>query len=183
MKNDAHRALNLCHKQSGQVAERDRRALLIVKEDCWIVPSPGSQKYNFNEMENQMSNWNGFKIHGDTSELDKIVEHGGMISLDLNDITSTLSESGENYITDGLGANISEAFNDAVHSLPVPISTVEKLLIQFYIGAKQPNISELSVISKTLSNGKNNLQVMWGVSKIENLGDDIKVVLVASLSK
>ena len=134
-------------------------------------------------MENQISNWNGFKIHGDTSELDKIIEHSGMISLDINDITSTLSASGKNYITDGFGANVSEAFNDAIHSLPVPISTVEKLLIQFYIGAKQQNIIELSVISMTLSNGKNNLQVMWGVSKIENLGDDIKVVLVTSLSK
>lgn len=134
-------------------------------------------------IKNQISNWNGFKIHGDTSELDKIVEHSGMISLDINYITSTLSASGKNYITDGRGANISEAFNDAVHSLPVSISKVEKLLIQFYIGAKQPDISELSVISKTLSNGNNNLQVMWGVSKIEKLGDDIKVVLVSSLSK
>lgn len=134
-------------------------------------------------MENQISNWNGFKIHGDTSELDKIVEHSGMISLDINDITSTLSASGNNYIADGFGANVSEAFNDAVHSLSVPINKVEKLLIQFYIGAKQPNISELSVISKTLSDGKNNLQVLWGVSKIENLGEGIKVVLVTSLSK
>ncbi|WP_301425215.1 hypothetical protein [Bacteroides caecimuris] len=134
-------------------------------------------------MENQISNWNGFRIHGDTSELDKIVEHSGMISLDINDITNTLSASGKNYITDGFGANVSEAFNDAVNSLPVPISKVEKLLIQFYIGVKQPSISELSVISKTLCNGDNNLQVMWGVSKIENIGDDIKVVLVTSLSK
>lgn len=106
-----------------------------------------------------------------------------MISLDINDITNTLSASGKNYITDGFGANVSEAFNDAVNSLPVPISKVEKLLIQFYIGVKQPSISELSVISKTLCNGDNNLQVMWGVSKIENIGDDIKVVLVTSLSK
>ncbi len=30
----------LKHSQ-GPVAEADRRTLLIVKEDCWIVPSPG----------------------------------------------------------------------------------------------------------------------------------------------
>ena len=134
-------------------------------------------------MENQISNWNGFNVHGDTSELDKIVEHSGMISLDLNDITNTLSASRENYITVGLGANIPEAFKSAVDRLPIPISKVEKLIIQFYIGEKQPNMSELSVISNTLNICNNNLQLMWGVSKIENLGDDIKVVLVTFLSE
>lgn len=133
-------------------------------------------------MENQISNWNGFKIHGDTSELDRIVEHIGMISLDFNDITSTLSPAGDNYIAVGLGANIPEAFKSALDRLPITISKVEKLMIQFYIGAKQPNMSELSDISKTLSTCNNNLHVMWGVSKNENLVDNIKVVLLSSLS-
>lgn len=134
-------------------------------------------------IKNQISNWDGFKTYGDTSELDRIVEHSGMISLDLNDIINTLSASGENYITAGLGANISEAFNAAVDRLPIPICKVEKLLIQFYIGAKQPDLSELSVISNTLSTGNNNLEVMWGISQIENPDDNIKVVLVSSYSK
>lgn len=133
-------------------------------------------------MENQISNWNGFQIHGDTSELDRIVEHSGMISLDFNDITSTLSPSGENYITVGIGTNIPEALKSALDRLPITISKVEKLMIQFYIGAKQPAMSELSDISKTLSTCNNNLHVMWGVSKNENLGDNIKVVLLSSLS-
>lgn len=133
-------------------------------------------------MENQISNWNGFKIHGDTSELDRIVEHSGMISLDFNDITNTLSASGENYITVGIGTNIPEALKSALDRLPITISKVEKLMIQFYIGAKQPNMLELSDISKTLSTCNNNLHVMWGVSKNENLGDHIKVVLLSSLS-
>lgn len=133
-------------------------------------------------MENQISNWNGFQIHGDTSELDRIIEHSGMISLDFNDITSTLSASGENYITVGIGANIPEALKSALDRLPITISKVEKLMIQFYIGAKQPAMSELSDISKTLSTCNNNLHVMWGVSKNENLGDNIKVVLLSSLS-
>lgn len=132
-------------------------------------------------MEDQISNWNGFKIHGDTAELDKIVEYSGMISLDLNDITNTLSPSGENYITVGLGANISEAFKTAVDSLPIPIVKVEKLLIQFYIGEKQPDMSELSAITQTLNTGSNSQQVVWGISKTENLCDNIKVILVFSL--
>lgn len=133
-------------------------------------------------MENQISNWNGFKVHGDTSELNRIVEQSGMISLDLNDITNTLSVAGENYITVGLGTKISEAFKAAVDRLPIPISKVEKLIIQFYIGEKQPNMSELSVISNTLNTCNNNLQLMWCVSNNENLGDNIKVVLLSSLS-
>lgn len=133
-------------------------------------------------MDKQISNWNGFKIQGDTSELDRIVEHDGMISLDLNDIINTLSASGENYITDGFGANISEAFKAAVDKLPISINKVEKMLIQFYLGAKQTDMSELSVISNTLSTGNNNLEVMWGITKIESLGDNIKVVLVSSYS-
>lgn len=134
-------------------------------------------------MDKQISNWNGFKVHGDTSELDRIVEQSGMVSLDLNDITNTLSASGENYIAVGLGANIPEAFKSAVDRLPITISKVEKLMIQFYIGAKQPNMSELSDISKTLSTCNNNQHVMWAISKIENLGDSVKVVLLSSLSQ
>lgn len=133
-------------------------------------------------MENQISNWNGFKIHGDTSELDRIVEQSGLISLDLNDITNTLSVAGENYISVGLGTNISEAFKAAVERLPFWGNKVERLVIQFYIEEALPDMSELSDISKSLSTCNNNLHVIWGVSKNENLGDNIKVVLLSSLS-
>lgn len=113
-------------------------------------------------MENQISNWNGFKVHGDTSELDRIVEQSGMISLDLNDITNTLSVAGENNITVGHGKKISDAFKAAVERLPFLASKVERLAIQFYIKESQPDLSELSDISKALSTCNNNLQLMWG---------------------
>lgn len=134
-------------------------------------------------MENQISNWNGFKVHGDTSELDKIVNHQGKIRLDFNDIIYTLSESGENHIADGVGLSLIEALNVAVLKLPVSIREIEKLLIQVYIGAQSPMMAEFSAVSQTLSNLNNDLQVMFGVSKTGNPEPDTKVVLVYSLSE
>ena len=106
-----------------------------------------------------------------------------MISLDINDITSTLSVAGENYITVGLGTKILEAFKAAVERLPFWVSKVELLVIQFYTGEAQPDISELSDMSKALSTCNNNLQLMWSITKIENLEDNIKVVLLSSQSQ
>nr|MCM1141651.1 hypothetical protein [Muribaculum sp.] len=127
--------------------------------------------------------WNGFKIHGDTVELDNIVEIAGMISLDINDINNTLSARGENYVTVGFGETISKAFKTAIDNMPFPITNAEKLLIQFYTGIKQPDMSEFSFISKVFETSSNEQQVLWGVSKTDNLGNNMKVVLVSSFPK
>ena len=41
-------------------------------------------------MNTKLSDWNGFAVHGDIKELDKIIESGGLISLDKNDVIQTL---------------------------------------------------------------------------------------------
>jgi len=43
----------------------------------------------YRRMEQNISQWNGFAIHGDVKELDRIVESKGSINLDKDDIIAT----------------------------------------------------------------------------------------------
>ena len=134
-------------------------------------------------MDKDTTIWNGYTVTGDAKELDVIVESEGYISLDINDIFNTLSSSGGNYITTATGASIAEAFKKAVINLPSPIDKVERMLIQFHIGTKQPVMSEFSGITAVLGEANPEISVVWGISRDDSLGENIKVVLVFSLRK
>lgn len=129
---------------------------------------------------NNISNWNGYTVHGDVKELDFIAEAEGMINLDKNDIVNVLSSEGENWIAVGTGADMGDAFNEAVNNLPCKIDKVNCLLIDFCCGSKGPVMSEFSVAQNALSEA-NTIDVVWGVASDESLGESSKVILVASV--
>ena len=132
-------------------------------------------------MNNGISIWNGYPVHGDIKELDRIIESEGLITLDKNDVVSVLSTEGESYVTSGVNADLGEAFNEAVNALPYKVDKVEELLIDFRFGNRQPKTSELSSITGKLSGINPDINIMWGISSDESLGDSYKVVLVASV--
>ena len=132
-------------------------------------------------MNNEISIWNGYPVHGDIEELDRIIESEGLITLDKDDIVSVLSAEGESYVTSGGNADLGEAFNEAVNALPCKVDKVEELLIDFRFGNMQPEMSGLSSITDTLSEVNPDINIMWGISSDESLGDSYKVVLVASV--
>lgn len=127
--------------------------------------------------------WKGYAVIGDAKELDIVVESEGYISLDINDIFNTLSSSGANYITTASGASIAEAFKEAIANLPSPIDKAERILIQFYIGTIQPDMSEISGITTLLGKANPAISVVCGIEISEKPGANIKVVLLTSLSK
>ena len=88
---------------------------------------------------------------------------------------------GESHVTSGVNANLGEAFNEAVNALPGKVDKVEELLIDFRFGNRQPKMSELSSITDTLSETNPDINIMWGITSDESLGDSCKVVLVAAV--
>ncbi len=132
-------------------------------------------------MNNGISTWNGYPVHGDIKELDRIIESEGLITLDKNDVVNVLSAEGESHVTSGVNSKLGEAFNEAVNSLPYKVDKVEELLIDFRFGNRQPKTSELSSITGKLSGINPDINIMWGISSDESLGDSYKVVLVASV--
>ena len=134
-----------------------------------------------NPMNNEISIWNGYPVHGDIKELDRIIESEGLITLDKDDVASVLSTEGESYVTSGVNADLGEAFNEAVNALPCKVDKVDELLVDFRFGNRQPEMSGLSSITDTLSEVNPDINIMWGISSDESLGDSYKVVLVASV--
>lgn len=132
-------------------------------------------------MNNEISIWNGYPIHGDVKELAPIVESDHFINLDQDDIITVLSAEGESYITSGVNTNLGDAFNEAVNRLPCKIDKVNKLLIDFRCGNHQPKMSELSSISATLSEANPCSAIKLGISSDETLADSYKIVLLASV--
>ena len=92
-----------------------------------------------------------------------------------------LSTEGESYVTSGVNADLGEAFNEAVNALPCKVDKVDELLVDFRFGNRQPEMSGLSSITDTLSEVNPDINIMWGISSDESLGDSYKVVLVASV--
>lgn len=130
---------------------------------------------------NEISVWNGYPVHGDVKELDRIVESEGFINLEKDDIITVLSAAGESYVASGVNANLGEAFNEAVKKLPCEIDKVGTLLIEFRYGSKQPIMSEFTAIHIALCDACTNIEVVWGVASDKSLGESNKVVLLASV--
>ena len=131
-------------------------------------------------MNNGITIWNGYPVHGDIKELDRIIESEGLITLDKDDVVNVLSAEGESHVTSGVNFKLGEAFNEAVNALPCKVDKVEELLIDFRFGNRQPKMSELSSITDTLSETNPDINIMWGITSDESLGDSYKVVLIAS---
>lgn len=131
-------------------------------------------------MDTELSNWNGYDVYGDIKELDAIVESNGFINLDKDDVIGVLSAEGENWITTGTDSKVEEAFTKAINELPYSIDKIKSLLISFHCGKRQPNMTEISVVPSALSEANPDIDVRWGITNDDSLGESFKVVIVAS---
>lgn len=132
-------------------------------------------------MDKQISEWNGYSVHGDVKELDGIVNSNGFITLVKNDIINVLSAGGDSYVTSGTNCNFGNAFNEAVNCLPCEIDKVNILLIDFRYGTQQPKMAEFSTITDKLAGANADIEITWGMRSDDSLGESYKVVLVASV--
>ena len=59
-------------------------------------------------MNNEISIWNGYPVHGDIKELDRINKSDGLINLDKDDVANVLSAEGESHVTSGATPNLAK---------------------------------------------------------------------------
>ncbi|MBD5352727.1 MAG: hypothetical protein HDR86_07890 [Bacteroides sp.] len=129
------------------------------------------------------SEWNGYTVYGDARELDYIACSDGRVNLYKDDILYVLSSEGKNYVTSAVSANPGDAFNEALTALPCDFDTVTNLIIHFSFGNRRLFMSELSSMTDTLSKATPALEVIWGISPDETLGDSYKVTLLTSIKE
>ena len=124
--------------------------------------------------------WNGYPIIGDTKELDFILTSEGYINVEMDDIISSLSLTGNNYVTSGIAVTLVDAFKSAVDKLPITLNKAKRLLIQFVCGTKHVAMAELSSVSEMLNEASNELSMLWGFATDLSLEENFKVIILLS---
>ena len=122
--------------------------------------------------------WNGFQIQGNTKELDFIAESEGHINLEKDDIISTLSAEGGNYVASGVASDLNGAFKLAVNNLNVNMKDVKRMLVQFVCGRQQADMGELRSVTDVLNEASPEISLIWGIASDSALGEDFKVIIL-----
>ncbi|MDE7421063.1 MAG: hypothetical protein K2N35_12730 [Muribaculaceae bacterium] len=132
-------------------------------------------------MNTKVSNWNGYNVYGDVNEIADLTDVKAFIKIDEEDVMSILSQDGTNYVSAERTSTLEDAFNQAVKNLGCPPEKIRELLIGFRCGSKQPDMMELTRLSLFLTELNPELSVKWGICQDSSLGEDYKVILLASI--
>lgn len=129
--------------------------------------------------------YKNYKIVGNISEIDKIVNTCGFINLSVDDITSTLSTDTLNYIAVGRACgkeSIANALADAIDKLPVEMDCISKMLFQIWMPKDMPSpMNEMKIMTDSISNLTADIDVIWGCAHDESLnGQQAKITLIAT---
>ncbi|WP_300804646.1 DNA translocase FtsK [uncultured Duncaniella sp.] len=125
--------------------------------------------------------YENYRIIGDTAEINKVIRIFGFININIADITSTLSTDTLNYVTVGVGDNITDALEQSVDNLSITQGQVGKMLFQILIPKDfEANMSAIKPLLDFISKYNNDIDVCWGIACDESLTDKIKVILIAS---
>ena len=132
-------------------------------------------------MNTKVSNWNGYVVHGDVNEIADLTDANAFIKIDEEDVRSLLSQDRVNYVSAETASTLEDAFNQVVKNLGCPPEKIKDLLIGFRCGSKQPDMMELTRLSLSLTELNPELSVKWGICQDSSLGEDYKVILLASI--
>lgn len=121
--------------------------------------------------------------------ISEIVTTDGYINLDFNDVDNTLRGGGTAIISTGYGEGenrVTKAIEDALHSPLLRNTDIfgsKKLLFNLYFSREAQDkfkIDETDQITQFVSNIDPDVDVIWGVSFDETLGDKVKFTILAS---
>ncbi len=119
----------------------------------------------------------------------EIITKRGIINRDFNDVDSTLREGGSAIISSGYGEGehrVTKAIEDALHSPLLKDTDIigsKKMLMILYISddPNQPFLqSETSELTSFISSIDKEVDVMWGLYKAPDLGNKVKITILAS---
>ena len=121
--------------------------------------------------------------------ISELITSEGRINLDFNDVNTTLRDGGVAVISSGYGEGerrVTKAIEDALNSPLLKNRDVygsKRILVNIYFSreAKQPFVmDEMKEMHEFMSNFAPEVDVIWGVAFDENLGEKIKVTILAA---
>ncbi len=127
-----------------------------------------------------------YKIVGDISEIEKIINTCGFMNIDVSDLTSTLSKESINYVTVGYAEGpgfIANAFKDAWDKLPVENGGITDLLINIWVPKNTQSLwKEIGLMVDSFNLLPDDIDgIFWGCAWDESLnGHQAKVSLIAA---
>lgn len=158
-------------------------SLVLNKETFNAVPENGC---SFAELINSLVSVEE-TIADSIQKMMNLVSESGGINIDLDDLETTLRESGTFIIESGVGVGenrVSDALEAALSS-PVmskcDIYTSRRILIKLVTSSQtELRTDEISALSKFLEKLPSNVDVKWGLGKSDNLQGEVEVILLAS---
>lgn len=138
--------------------------------------------------------FNGFKKADDTlttaaRSISELITGDGYINLDFNDVDTTLRSGGAAIISTGYGegeGRMTKAFEEALNSPLLKnndIMTAKKLLFNIYFAQETENpftMKETSEIASFVANINPGVDIIWGSTVDDSLGDKIKITILAA---
>ncbi|MDR1808876.1 MAG: cell division protein FtsZ [Prevotella sp.] len=119
--------------------------------------------------------------------ISEIITTRGYINLDYADVKTILKDSGVAIMGTGYGEGeyrLEEALQDALNSPLLDNKDVfksKKVLYNIYYSEeKKLIIDEMNAIDTFMNRFENDIEVIWGTSKVEGLGEKVKITLLAT---
>ncbi len=123
------------------------------------------------------------------SSIAEIVTRKGYINLDFNDVDTTLRDGGTAIIAVGYGEGehrVSKAIEDALHSPLLKNTDVlssKRILFNLYYSREAGmkfKASEAKELNDFINRVEEEVDVIWGITYDESLGDKVKFTILAS---
>jgi cell division protein FtsZ len=119
--------------------------------------------------------------------ISEIITMRGYINLDYADVKTILKDSGVAIMGTGFGEGeyrLEDAFQDALNSPLLDNKNVfksKKVLFNIYYSReKELIIDEMSAIDTFMNRFENDVELIWGTSEEEGLGEKVKITLLAT---
>lgn len=123
------------------------------------------------------------------SSIAEIVTRNGYINLDFNDVDTTLRDGGTAIIAVGYGEGenrVQKAIQDALHSpllRHTDVLSSKRILFNLYY-SRTANVkfkaSEAKELNDFINRVEQDVDVIWGITYDESLGDKVKFAILAS---
>lgn len=117
----------------------------------------------------------------------EIITIHGHVNLDFADVNTTLKEGGVAIMSRGVGSGedrINDAIKDALHSPLLnnnDVFSAKKILVNISYSESTPlMMEEMNAFHEFMSKFGTEIEVIWGAAVEEDLGEDVKITLLAT---
>ena len=117
----------------------------------------------------------------------EIITITGYINVDLNDVRTVMSNSGDAIMGSGMAAGVNRAIDAISKSLdsPLLLSTdirgAKNILLNISFGVEEVTMDEVDMITNYLQKQiGQDAQIIWGATHDESLGEELNITIVAT---